>query len=61
MTLTKKQVDLIIAHTKPELKGTQVSLAQSLGYFMKSGANWSYHVGWTYDGDLVCTVYGEVK
>jgi len=61
MTLTKKQVDLVIKNTKPELKGTQVTIAQSLGYYMKSQANWSYQVGWTYEGDLVCTVFGEVR
>lgn len=61
MKLTKKQIDLIIEHTKKELKGTQTSLMECLGYYQKSGANWSYIAGWTYDSDLVVTVFGEIE
>lgn len=60
MKLTKKQIDLIIKNTKKELKGTSASIAQTLGYFQKAGANWSYVAGWTYNGDLVVTVFGTV-
>ena len=60
MRLTKKQIDIIILKTKKELKGKQTSLCNILGTYTKSGANWSYIVGWTYDGDLVVTRFGEV-
>ena len=60
MKLTKKQIDAIRAHTPEELKGKQVHFAETLGYFQKSGANWSYIAGWTYDGALVVTRFGEV-
>lgn len=60
MKLTKKQIELIIKNTKKELKGKYASIAQTLGYFQKTGANWSYVAGWTYDGDLVVTVFGQV-
>lgn len=61
MKLTKKQIDLIIKNTKPELKGTHQSIKTTLGYFMPYNANWSYIAGWTYDGDLVVTVFGQVQ
>ena len=61
MNLTKKQIDLIIENTKKEIKGTHQSIYITLGFFTKAGANWSYHAGWTYEGDLVVTVFGEVK
>lgn len=61
MKLTKKQIDTIIENTKKELKGTQQSLHTELGYYTKSCANWSYCAGWTYDGELVVTVFGEVQ
>lgn len=60
MKLTKKQIDLIREHTPEELKGKQPGIFQSLGYFMPSGANWSYQAGWTYDGVLVVTRFGQV-
>lgn len=60
MKLTKKQIDAIRAHTPEELKGKQVHLAETLGHFQKSGANWSYIAGWTYDGALVVARFGEV-
>lgn len=61
MNLTKKQIDIIIKKTKKSLKGKQFSIMTTLGYFMPYGANWSYHAGWTYDGDLVVTVFGQVQ
>lgn len=61
MNLTKKQIDLIIEATKKSLKGKQISIYKTLGYFSPYGANWSYHAGWTYNGDLVVTVFGQVK
>lgn len=61
MNLTKKQIDAIIANTKKELKGKSASIAQTLGYYQKSGANWSYIAGWTYDGYLVVTIFGQIQ
>jgi hypothetical protein len=61
MNLTKKQINLIIEKTKEELKGTQTHIGTTLGYYQKSGANWSYIAGWTNDGELVATVFGEVQ
>lgn len=60
MKLTKKQIEIIRNNTPEELKGTQTTLDEELGTFQKAGANWSYHAGWTYDGQLVVTVYGEI-
>lgn len=61
MKLTKKQIDIIIRHTKKSLKGKYASISTTLGYYTPSGANWSYVAGWTYDGYLVVTVFGQVK
>ena len=61
MNLTKKQIEIIKKQTKPELKGRDASIAVLLGTYTKSGANWSYLVGWTYEGDLVVTVFGEIQ
>jgi hypothetical protein len=60
MNLTKKQIDAIREHTPPELKGTHQSIYADLGSYWKAGANWSYRAGWTRDGNLVVTVFGEV-
>ena len=60
MKLARKQIDLIRAHTPAELKGKHVSIAQMLGYFQPTEANWSYIAGWTHDGQLVVTRFGEV-
>lgn len=60
MKLTKAQMELIVEHTKKELKGTHQNIATDFGYFQPSGANWCYKAGWTYDGDLVVTCFGEV-
>ena len=59
-TLTKKQLDIIREHTPVELKGTFVKIEDRLGAFQKSGANWAYIAGWTADGVLVVTAFGEV-
>ena len=61
MKLTKKQIDIIIAHTPKELKGTCPAIVTDFGYYMKSNANWSYRAGYTYDGFLVVTVFGHVQ
>ena len=60
MKLTKKQIEDIREMTKKELKGTQKSICKTLGYFQPLGANWSWVAGWTYEGDLVVTRFGEV-
>ena len=60
MKLTKKQIEIIREQTKKELKGTHQSICTTLGWYTPSQANWSYIVGWTYDGDLVVTRFGEV-
>ena len=60
MKLTKKQIDAIRAHTPAELKGKQVSIYDSLGSYSKANTNWSYRAGWTREGVLVVTVFGEV-
>lgn len=60
MKLTKKQIDIIRAHTPDEMKGTQVRIDEYLGSFQKEGANWKYHAGWTREGVLVVTAFGEV-
>lgn len=60
MKLSKKQIDLIRKNTKKDLKGYHASIAEVLGYFQRAGANWSYIAGWTYDGDLVVTRFGEI-
>lgn len=58
--MTLKEIKKISAHTREELIGTFQTIDQELGYFMRSEANWSYRCGWTRDGDLVVTVFGEV-
>lgn len=58
--LTKKQIETIRRHTPEALKGTQVMICETLGYFQPAGANWSYRAGWTRDGILVVTRFGEV-
>ena len=60
MKLTKKQIEIIRENTKQELKGTQKSICRTLGYYQPSGVNWSWVAGWTYEGDLVVTRFGEV-
>ena len=61
MKLTKKQIEIIIAHTPVELKGTYPAIIANFGYFMKTDANWSYRAGYTSDGYLVVTVFGCVQ
>lgn len=60
MKLTKKQIDMIREHTPKELKGTQVNISSTLGIFQPFEANWAWVAGWTYDGILVVTRFGEV-
>lgn len=60
MKLTKKQIDMIRQHTPENLKGKQVTISHTLGYFQPYEANWSYVAGWTYDGLLVVTRFGEI-
>lgn len=59
MKLTRKQIELIKANTKPELKGKAKTIDVLLGHYTKAGANWSYLAGWTKDGELVVTVFGD--
>ncbi len=59
-TLTRKQIDEIIRHTPEELKGTFAKIEDRLGKFQKSGANWAYIAGWTKEGVLVVTAFGEI-
>lgn len=61
MKLTKDQVNAIKAHTPADLKGKQVSIWDELGHYSKPSANWSYRAGWTREGVLVVTVFGEVQ
>ena len=61
MNLTKKQIDIIIQSTKPELKGQYATIHTVLGYFRRSGCNWCYRAGYTANGDLVVTVFGTVQ
>ena len=58
--LTKKQIRAIVAHTPAELKGQQVQLDDTLGYYQPSNANWSYRAGWTSDGALVVDYFGKI-
>ena len=60
MKLTRKQIEIIREQTKKELKGTHQSIYTTLGWYTPSQANWSYLAGWTYNGDLVVTRFGEV-
>lgn len=60
MKLTRKQIETIRSHTPDSMKGKQVKIDDVLGTYQKSGANWSYIVGWTYDNILVVTAFGEV-
>ena len=64
MNLTKKQIDIIIKNTPKALKGKQMSIWTTLGYYRPSQANWSYHAGYVeYKKQmiLVVTVFGEIK
>lgn len=61
MNLTLKQIKRIIEHTPEHLKGKFVSIHTVLGIFVPAGANWGYRAGWTADGELVVTVFGQVK
>ena len=61
MKLTRKQIVAIIQHTPADLKHTQATIAAPLGYFTPSNANWSYRAGWTREGVLVVTRFGEVQ
>lgn len=61
MKLTYKQIEIIIKNTKKELKHKQISINEILGTYTKAGANWSYKAGYTANGDLVVTVFGEVQ
>ena len=60
MKLTKKQIDMIREHTPAELKGKSVTISNTLGYFQPFEANWSWIAGWTHDGQLVVTRFGEI-
>ena len=63
MNLTKRQIDIISKYTPKDLKGKQVSLWTTLGYFVPSGANWTYTAGYVRYKNcyvLVVTRFGQV-
>lgn len=60
MKLTKKQIEIIRKQTREELKGQQKSICVTLGFFHPTAANWCWVAGWTFEGDLVVTRFGEV-
>lgn len=60
MTLTKKQINLIIKQTPERLKKTHEDLFPVLGTFTEAKANWSYVAGWTKEGFLAVTVCGII-
>ena len=59
--LTKRQSRASGAHTPAGLKGQQVQLDESLGCYQPAAANWCYRAGWTRDGVLVVTRFGEIQ
>ena len=59
--LSKRQIDAIIRRTPESLKGTFHGFEEILGYYSKADTNWAYIAGWTKDGDLVVTVFGQVR
>ena len=59
--LTRRQIQHIIKRTPQELRGTFPEIMEEFGQFQPEGANWSYRAGWTWDGVLVVTVFGQVK
>lgn len=61
MKLTRKQIIEIMNHTPANLKHTHATIVDLLGYFTPSNANWSYRAGWTREGVLVVTCFGEVR
>lgn len=63
MNLSKKQIDIIRSKTPKVLKGKQMTIYQTLGYFTPSYANWSYIAGYVYykkNYVLVATRFGEI-
>lgn len=63
MNLTKKQIEIIKQYTPQELKGKQISLYSTLGYFRPVMANWSFIAGYVLYKDvyvLVVTRFGEI-
>lgn len=63
MNLTKKQIDIIREKTPKELKGKQMSIWTTLGYYRPTNANWAYVAGYVqYKKSfvLVVTVFGEI-
>lgn len=64
MNLTKKQIEIIVGKTPKELKGKQMLIYTTLGYYQKYGANWSYVAGYVlYKNQyvLVVTVFGTIQ
>ena len=60
MKLTRKQTEIVRQMTKRGLVGKQVGIITKLGYYQPSHTNWCYVVGWTAEGDLVCTRFDKV-
>ena len=61
MKLTKKQIQIIIDQTPDELRGTFCDVYPVLGYFSHVETNWGYKAGYTRDGVLVVTVFGQIQ
>lgn len=61
MKLTKKQIDIIIKNTRPELKDKFINIVEEIGMYTKADANWSYHAGFDRDKNMIVTVYGKVQ
>lgn len=60
MKLTKKQMNAIITRTPAGLVGTFPVISETLGYYSRPDWNWGYRAGWTSDGVLCVTQFGEV-
>lgn len=61
MKLTWKQIIAIKNHTPLELKGKHTTLEETLGRFQPLNSNGIYLAGWTHEGDLVVTRFGEIQ
>lgn len=64
MNMTKKQIEIVKGKTPSELKGKQLSIVTTLGYYRPYGANWAYVCGYVfYRGNfiLVVTLFGEIQ
>lgn len=60
MKLTKGQINAIIDHTPADLVGKFPWISETLGGYSRPEWNWGYRAGWTSEGVLVVTCFGEV-